>query len=455
MAFGLTPTGFVPKDLETIRSEIVEEIADLFGESVGEAAASDTAAIGQLVGIIAERFALLWQLAEAINSSADPDKATGTELEALAALTGTVREPATLSEIVLALTGTAATLVPGGSQASEEDTGVTFETLADATIVAAPVWAPTTAYVVGDRVENDTPDRIYECVVAGTSAGAGGPTGTGTGIVDGGVTWDFLGEGDGVVDAAAEATETGPKIALARKVTVIETPVSGWSGVINVLDADPGSDIESDADFRIRREDELATAGTSPIDAVRAALLDILDVEFVSLFVNNTDDPITVGGVDIPPHAVEALIIGGDDQDIWDALLANIAAGIQTFGTEIGSATDSEGNVHTQAFSRPDEVEIYIDIELTYDAALYPTDGDDQVKAAIVAQGNLSTTGKDSVSSAVKSWCFDVPGVLDVTLAEIDDAPAPSSEATVAINVREIAKYDTSRITVVSVSGTP
>jgi len=55
----------------------------------------------------------------------------------------------------------------------------------------ATAWAPTTAYEIGDWVENDTPNRIYKCTVAGTSAGSGGPTGTGTGITDNTVTWDF------------------------------------------------------------------------------------------------------------------------------------------------------------------------------------------------------------------------------------------------------------------------
>lgn len=53
----------------------------------------------------------------------------------------------------------------------------------------APVWAGTTAYVAGDYRSNGA--NIYKCVTGGTSAGSGGPTGTGTGITDGGVTWDW------------------------------------------------------------------------------------------------------------------------------------------------------------------------------------------------------------------------------------------------------------------------
>lgn len=55
----------------------------------------------------------------------------------------------------------------------------------------APAWQASTVYVAGDLVLNDT-TRIYECTTGGTSAGAGGPTGTGSSISDGTVTWTYL-----------------------------------------------------------------------------------------------------------------------------------------------------------------------------------------------------------------------------------------------------------------------
>lgn len=59
------------------------------------------------------------------------------------------------------------------------------------TISGAPSWAVSTAYSVGDHVENDT-EKVYICTTAGTSAGSGGPTGTGTGISDNTVVWDYV-----------------------------------------------------------------------------------------------------------------------------------------------------------------------------------------------------------------------------------------------------------------------
>lgn len=52
-------------------------------------------------------------------------------------------------------------------------------------------WKALTAYNVGDIALNDS-NKTYQCAVAGTSAGSGGPTGTTAGIVDGTVTWNYL-----------------------------------------------------------------------------------------------------------------------------------------------------------------------------------------------------------------------------------------------------------------------
>lgn len=63
---------------------------------------------------------------------------------------------------------------------------------ADRTKFYAAAWAATTAYVAGDIVVKSS--LAYEATVAGTSGG-GGPSGTGVAIVDGTVTWKYVGPG--------------------------------------------------------------------------------------------------------------------------------------------------------------------------------------------------------------------------------------------------------------------
>lgn len=81
-------------------------------------------------------------------------------------------------------------------------------------------WQPTTPYAVSARVVNG--GNVYQCVGAGTSAGSGGPTGTGAGIVDGGVTWNYLGPFTGaVLDVAPELATGSPVIAPEAQSTLL------------------------------------------------------------------------------------------------------------------------------------------------------------------------------------------------------------------------------------------
>lgn len=57
---------------------------------------------------------------------------------------------------------------------------------------AATEWAISTAYTVGQYRHNDG-GKVYVCVTSGTSAGSGGPTGTGAAITDGTAVWDYVG----------------------------------------------------------------------------------------------------------------------------------------------------------------------------------------------------------------------------------------------------------------------
>ncbi len=56
---------------------------------------------------------------------------------------------------------------------------------------ATNAWVALTVYASGDYVLNDS-GKTYRCDTNGTSAGAGGPTGTSANIVDGTTRWDYV-----------------------------------------------------------------------------------------------------------------------------------------------------------------------------------------------------------------------------------------------------------------------
>lgn len=454
--FGLLPTGFRTKSAADIRASLVEKLRGKWGSSVDLTEGSPD---GQLLTVVAAEIAEPWQAGQALYAQLSRDTATGAGLDARLLQTGTFREEARPSEVTLLLIGTTGTPVPTGNRVSTASTGVAFRTIADATIAAAPAWSDAVSYLVGDLVTDG--GGVYRNLIPGGGLSSG-PNDDPANQVEAGGTgaiWEHLGDGDGFVEVVAVSVVNGPVVAVAYDLRVLDTPVGGWSAAWNLLDADLGRDEATDAEARIAGEEDLARPAASTKDAIRQTLLRIEGVTSVAVFQNLTD---VVDADGVPPHAIECLIAGGDDQIIRDVLLEQcLAAGIPSHGNVSGTATDSEGIDWTIKFSRAVEVPIYVKatlVKVAHDDAdpdSYPTDGDDQVKLAIVNAGDARPAGYNAVASKVAAAVDTVPGVLDVAQILIGTVNPPITSTTVAISSRQRATWDTTRITVVTSDGAP
>lgn len=439
--FGVFPEGLLVPSISQLRELWEESLRDAFGRDFP---LGDFTFAGHVIGLFVEQVGLLWEVAEVAYGSMDPDAAAGNALRAVGAITGTLELPESSSIAALTMTGAGGTVVSQGSLVSQS-AGKRFATATTETLTDLSAWVASTAYVEGDRVTNSS--RSYECVTSGVSAASGGPTGTAADETDGTAHWTYLGEGDAAADVTAICTETGPVIALARSLVTIETPVGGWESAINLEDATAGRDVQTDESFRLMREQELHAQGTGPFEAVRSALANLDGVTSVSILFNNGD---VTDGNGLPPHSVEALVIGGDDQTIWQALWDNVPLGVQTYGTEIGTVIDSEGRTQSLKFSRPTQKLIHVKVTLEMDDAEYL--GDEAVKLAIVLWASQSMgLGDEIYSSAVGARAF-IGGVYNVTqtLISIDPVDPPVASTTLTMNVRDLPVFDTTRITVVS-----
>lgn len=445
---GLTITGFVPKTLSDIQTELEAAVQSAFGASFDVSAGSP---MGQLIGIFAERAAEIWDAEEGTYASFTRDGAVGQSLDNVGALTGTPRLPPKASSVAETLVGTNGTLVPTGTVLAVAVTGTQFETLVDATIVTAASWAISTAYVAGQTVKNGS--NLYRCTVGGTSAGSGGPTGTSSAITDNSVTWRFILPGSAFIDVDCASVSTGTKVAAAGTLTAIVNPVSGLTAVTNLLDAVLGRALESDAAYRLRQEAELRASGKASVGAIQDSIVQVEDVTACTVFENPTDTTDING---LPPHSIECLVTGGDDQAVANAVFDEKAAGIATHGSTTDTVTDEQGFTHSVSFSRPTTHSVWATLDLVIDPQNWPTDGVAQVKAAIVAWGlTVLTTGRDVVASLLAAQAFRIGGVLDAPPAKIGLSSSPSTTTTLIMGARDIAILDTSRIVVNTTDGTP
>jgi uncharacterized phage protein gp47/JayE len=268
----------------------------------------------------------------------------------------------------------------------------------------------------------------------------------GTSVTDGSVTWLCVGTGTAYALVAFAAESTGPLPATAGTLTGIETPVFGWSTVYNQLDETTlGSDLETDAALRFRREQELRAQGNSAMEAIRQAVLAVDGVTSCTVFENDTD---TTDADGVPPHAIEVMVLGGTTAAIAAAIFASKAAGVATHGDVSDAVQDSQGVAHTVSFTRPTEVPIYVYCSLVIDSA-WPLDGADQIKQELTSWAAEHFLGGVSVyASQVLARLFHVAGVVDAETPLIGASDPPTLSDPIIITSRQLATFDSSRITV-------
>ncbi len=266
-------------------------------------------------------------------------------------------------------------------------------------------------------------------------------------------TGSFVGKHANLI--SAEAVSTGVISGLAHTINDIINAISGWDAVDNLNDATAGVAVETDAALRVRRTAALQGLGNATLEAIRADLLLVTSVTVALVFENDTDFTIGIR----TPHSIEAVVSGGADQDIWDALFDSKAAGIATVGTESGTHTDSQGVIHTVNFSRSTVRDIWIEINVTVNSD-YPADGDTQVQNALKAFGDTHVIGQDVVPIPQLIGAVDgIPGIVDVLIGVLDTAdgggdPSPTpgtDDGLITIAETAIAEFDTARITVTQV----
>lgn len=390
-SFGVVPTGFAPKQQADVIADLEEGNRNAFGQGINQSA---TSVFGNINGTYSLPVAIVWEALQAVYRARDPNSAEGDALDIIAALTGVTRLDARKGTVTLTVNLNAAITLPAGRVVSAAgNPAARFVTLADVTSVGA---------------------------------------------------------GDYQVEAEAETA--GAFTAIAGSLTVIETPVGGWNSVTNAADAEPGRDRETDSQLRIRREALLRVTGSATVEAIRADVLDVEDVEEVIVFENTSD---VTDGDGIPPHSFEVVVLGGDNTDIAQAIWESRPVGIPSHGSITANATDSLGNTRPVKFSRPDVLDIYIEITVETGAG-FPVDGEDRIKQAIVDANSGRKTGQDVIYRTLDAPVIPqpqlgiagVPGVVDVTALTVGTSPGPVGTSNIAVGTRELADFDTSRINV-------
>ena len=340
---------------------------------------------GQLVGIFSERFALAWELSEGVYLSQYPSTATGVQLDNVVQLNGITRQNATKSTVALTISGTDGTTIPAGSLVSVVNTENKFVTLS-------------------------------EVVIAG-----------------------------GSVSVIGEAENAGAVQATAGTITVIETPIFGWQSVTNAGDAEVGQNMETDAELRARRVASTMFLATNMVDSLFAQLSNI-DGVLDALVLDNKTDIVDANG--IPAHNFMAIVEGGDNADIAQAIWNNTPQGVDSHGSTTEQITDAQGFSQDVNFTRPTIVPIYHRIDITTNIAEFPGTGVSDIKQAVTNYGEAQfKIGDDVVLSEFYGAINTIPGILSIDL-RIGLAASPTGTSNLPITITELSDYDTTQVEV-------
>jgi len=470
--FGITPDGFVKKKLTDVRDDIIGDlVADL-----GPVDTSPQSVVSQLIDPFAEAASILWDLGEDTYQNFIPSGAAGKNLDDLLDLNGLRRLVATPSTAFVSLLGDNLTLVPSGTMFKQSGTNRLFTLNSDVTISSATciesvfslsVVTTATTYeiilnVTTVSIVSSSADEVSILTqLAGevTIATSGNQTATVVGLTilvvpsDGRTPYAATASTNTDRDQVSTEGSVLADIAGALSVPIgtiinIETPVSGLDAVNNLVTGVTGRDLETDDQARVRRKQSLRVAGAATVPAMEARISnDVLGVTAVTIIDNRTD---VVDGGGRPPHSFESIITGGSDQDIIDILWEIKPAGINTFGTESGFATDSQGTLQIINFSRPVELAITVTVEFDENTEeVLPLNFEDAIKDAIVAFSLPEQAVSDDVTvQRYLASIYSIQGVGVVTLLEMNKPTTPVTQTLIVVASNEIATFSTVNITV-------
>ena len=404
--FGLNDEGFVLKRLVDIKSDLVANVSTVSDETTGETLTPDlTDENDPLVLAIngfADLLSVCWEQLQAVNNQFDPNLSTGAAQSGMVQLNGIKRQSGTYGTIVLTMTGTADLIVTSGKRVSN---------LAGTIIFELPLFQ---------------------------FDGSGNATVTGTRTV-----YDDL-----TVDPG--------------ECVKILTPVSGWRTVTNALASVAGSYEETDNELRIRRNESVAFPSRSLVDSMKAGLLNIEGVTFAEPYINSD---LTTDSRGIPGKTYGIVIVGGDDDEIASVIFERSSIYSYYGTTTVEVLPQLVSDPYEIKFSRPTTIDVYVAMTVEIiNESLYPTDGGDQIIAAILTYASSGafglgittkydqdgyTPGQSVYASELYIPVNTIPGIR-ITALTVGESSSPI-DSSVEILWNEIASFDSANIDITEI----
>lgn len=319
----LNATGLTVKSLPEVVNDLVTGLQLIFGTDIN---VNSNSPDGQTINIYAQQAEDLRELLVSVYNSFDPDQAVGVILDKRVAINNIERN--------------------GGSYTIQPMDIVVDRTVALAGLDANEADPNGVGYTVQDDAGNKFILVDSTTLTAGTHSGL-----------------NFRAQMIGQVQ-----TTIGT-------ITNQTTIVLGVVSVNNSVGAlDTGTNEESDANLRIRRQQSVANGSAGYLNGIQGVLLALDGVTDAKVYENFTD---SVDANGIPAHGTWSIVEGGANTDIANAIYRRKSYGSNMKGAVAVDIVTAAGAIFVALFDRPTAESLYIEFNIqktiataTFDNAL-------------------------------------------------------------------------------------
>lgn len=394
------PAGLTIPAYADIQADNIAQFLKIYGQN--EYVGIDSA-IYQFISILSLKNSDALKALQYAYNQSSPNTAVGAGLDRIVKLNGLVRKPYTFSSVILTITGTPGTVIPIGSIAQDSN-GNQWSTVGAVTI-----------------------------------------------------------PGGGNINVTANATLPGSVTALAGTITIIATPIGGWTSVTNAAAATPGTPIETDSQLRARQAISVSLPSKTMYSGTVAAIAALSGVGRYFVEENPT------GAQDAnqcPAHSITAVVEFSSAAAIAQAIYQNRGIGCLTNGqvngvnvsgtTTVNVADPITGFVLPISFINPPT---YVPIFVSISYHLLNSSTPSQtaaIQTAIVNYLNSLAIGELVTLSALYAAAMAVnPSIVSplfkITALTFGTTASPSGQADVTMLFYQVAQTVAANVVVTSV----
>lgn len=274
----ITSAGISGQSYADVLAQLKSQYWQIYG---ADAVLTPDSQDGQMLAVFAQAIYDAGQAVIATYGQFSPVTAQGAGLSSVVAINGLTRGVGTASTAVVALTGTAGTVINNG--------------------------------IVGDNQNLNTQWALPATVTIPLA---------------------------GTINVTATCTQLGATPAAVATLVNIATPTAGWTSVTNAAAATTGVAVESDITLRGRQTTAASAPSITNLNAIKSAVAAVSGANPSTVLMNSTD---AVDSRGLIPHSIAAVVSGGAPAAIAAAIAKSKSPGCSTNGTSNAIYVDQNG----------------------------------------------------------------------------------------------------------------